>query len=75
MSHETKTKAFNVDFFAYHFENREGKKAICSRLGIASWSKDGKKINIKLNASPVDGRLTLVVPNQDESVDSPEAEA
>jgi hypothetical protein len=70
MSNETQTKSFNVDFFAYHFENREGKKAISSRIGIASRSKDGKSINIKLNAFPVNGRLTLVVPDQHEEVDN-----
>ncbi len=75
MSHETKTKTFNVDYFAYHFEDRKGKKAVCTRLGIASLAKDGVSINIKLNAFPVDGRLTLIVPKQDEAVDSPESEA
>jgi hypothetical protein len=75
MSHETKTKTFNVDYFAYHFEDRKGKKAVCSRIGIASLAKDGMSINIKLNAFPVDGRLTLIVPKQGEAVDSLEGEA
>jgi hypothetical protein len=70
MSHETKTKTFNVDYFIYHFEDRKHKKAVCSRIGIASLAKDGVSINFKLNAFPVDGRGTLIVPKQDEAVDS-----
>ena len=51
------------------------KKAICSRSGIASLAKDGVSINFKLNAFPVDGRGTLIVPKQDEAVDSSYREA
>ncbi len=69
MSNETTKTPFKVDFYAYHFENRIGKKAVCSRIGIASFSKDGNKINIKLNAFPVNGKLTLIVPDQQGEVD------
>jgi hypothetical protein len=70
MSNETNKASFKVDFYAYHVENREGKKPIWSRIGIASRSKDGESINLKLNAFPVNGRLTLLVPDQHQKVDN-----
>jgi hypothetical protein len=70
MSNETTRPSFKVDFYAYHVEHRDGKKAIWSRIGIASRSKNGESINLKLNAFPVNGRLTLLVPDQHEEVDN-----
>jgi hypothetical protein len=70
MSNETINTSFKVDFYAYHAEKREGKKTIWSRIGIASFSKDGKSINLKLNAFPVNGKLTLLVPDRHREVDN-----
>jgi hypothetical protein len=44
---------------AYHVKNREGKKAIWTRIGSAWAHSDGEGFNIQLDANPVDGKLTL----------------
>ena len=44
---------------AYQVKNREGKKAIWTRIGSAWAHSDGEGFNIQLDANPVDGKLTL----------------
>jgi hypothetical protein len=68
-------KTPNVDFFAYNVLDRDGQKPIWSRIGIAFRHKDGKGLNIQLNALPVDGRLTLREPEEVTAVDTPAQEA
>ena len=40
-------------------KNREGKKAIWTRIGSAWAHGNGEGFNIQLDANPVDGKLTL----------------
>lgn len=47
---------------AYQVKNREGKKAIWTRIGSAWPHSDGEGFNIQLDAVPVDGKITLRVP-------------
>jgi hypothetical protein len=44
---------------AYQVKNRDGKKAIWTRIGSAWAHSDGEGFNIQLDANPVDGKLTL----------------
>ena len=74
----TKPKsAFKVDYYVFHVLDRgKDKKAIWTRLGVATRSRTGKEtIHIKLNATPLNGRLTLLVPEEHEEVETAEAEA
>jgi hypothetical protein len=43
-------------------KNREGKKAIWTRIGSAWAHADGKGFNIQLGAVPIDRKITLRVP-------------
>lgn len=45
----------------YHITEREGKKAIWTRIGIAFTNKDNS-INVILNSIPLDGRLQIREP-------------
>ena len=47
---------------AYQVKNREGKKAIWTRIGSAWAHSDGAGFNIQLDAFPFDGKITLRVP-------------
>ncbi len=48
--------------FAYMVRDRgEGKKAIWTRIGSAWPNADGQGFNLQLEATPIDGRLTLRV--------------
>jgi len=53
----TTTKA--PTHIAYHVANRDGKKAIWTRIGSAWAHADGEGFNIQLVANPVDGKVTL----------------
>ena len=58
----TKTEATTTKLpthVAYQVRNREGKKAIWTRIGSAWAHADGSGFNIQLDANPVDGKLTL----------------
>jgi hypothetical protein len=49
---------------AYHVREREGQKAIFTRIG-ASWPhKDGNGFNIQIESVPLDGRITLRVASE-----------
>ena len=43
--------------FAYQVRNREGKKAIWTRIGSAWAHADGSGFNIQLDAVPIDGKI------------------
>ena len=64
MSNETKTTSNKPDFYVYIVEEREGDKGFWNKVGIAYHHKDGKGLNIKLLALPIDGKLTLRVPSE-----------
>jgi hypothetical protein len=44
---------------AYHVRGREGEKGFFTRIGAAWPSKDGKGLNIQIDAVPLSGRITL----------------
>ena len=44
---------------AYHVRDREGKKAIWTRVGGAWPHADGKGFNVHLDCVPLDGRISL----------------
>ncbi len=46
---------------AYVVRDREGKKAVWTRIGSAWSHTDGNGFNLQLEATPIDGRLTLRV--------------
>ncbi len=46
---------------AYHLCEREGEKAVWTRVGFAWAHGDGKGFSVQLDAAPVDGRLSLRV--------------
>jgi hypothetical protein len=46
---------------AYQVRDRDGKKAIFTRVGAAWPNSDGKGFNIQLETVPLDGRITLRV--------------
>jgi hypothetical protein len=45
----------------YHVRDREGQKAIFTRIGAAWPHKDGNGFNIQIESVPLDGRITLRV--------------
>lgn len=46
---------------AYHVRNREGGEGFWTLIGSAWTHADGKGFNIRVDAVPVDGRITLRV--------------
>jgi hypothetical protein len=49
---------------AFQVKNREGKKAIWTRIGSAWQHSDGQGFNIQLDANPIDGKITLRIPTE-----------
>ncbi|MCC6970553.1 MAG: hypothetical protein IT434_10060 [Phycisphaerales bacterium] len=49
---------------AYQVRDREGKKAIWTRIGSAWQHADGRGFNVQIEVVPLDGRLTLRVPTE-----------
>ena len=49
---------------AYHVRDREGQKAIFTRIGAAWPHKDGNGFNIQIESVPLDGRITLRVASE-----------
>lgn len=47
---------------AHHVRDRDGKEAFWTRIGAAWPHADGKGFNIQLDVAPLDGRVTLRVP-------------
>jgi hypothetical protein len=48
---------------AYQVRSNEGQKSIWTRIGGAWPHSDGQGFNILLDALPIDGRITLRIPN------------
>lgn len=57
----TPTSSKMPSHLAYQVKDREGKKAIWTRIGSAWAHADGKGFNIQLDALPTDGRISLRV--------------
>ena len=63
-------------FIAYHVREGEDQKAYSNRIGAAFAHKDGQGHDILLDATPVDGRVTIRTPQErsgDDRNDSKEA--
>jgi hypothetical protein len=60
-SNNTKPQGKTPSYIAYQVRDREGQKAIFTRIGAAWANADGKGFNIQLDALPLDGRVTLRV--------------
>jgi hypothetical protein len=57
----TSTSSKAPSHIAYQVSDREGRKAIWTRIGAAWQNADGQGFNIQLEAVPLDGRVTLRV--------------
>jgi len=70
MSNEnsSKSKGNNPSHIAYQVRDREGQKAFFTRIGAAWPNADGKGFNIQLDAVPLDGRITLRIPEEKEKL-------
>jgi hypothetical protein len=55
------TASKSPSHIVYQVRDREGQKAIFTRIGAAWPHKDGNGFNIQIEAVPLDGRLTLRV--------------
>jgi hypothetical protein len=65
MSNSNPTTASKTpSHYVYQVRDREGQKAIWTRIGAAWSQKDGKGFTVQLDAVPLDGRLTLRVPTE-----------
>jgi hypothetical protein len=51
-------------YIAYHVRDREGQKAIFTRIGAAWPHKDANGFNIQIESVPLDGRITLRVASE-----------
>lgn len=49
---------------AYQVRDREGKKAIWTRIGSAWAHNDGQGFNVQLECVPLDGRISLRVASE-----------
>ena len=49
---------------AYQVRDRDGKKSIWTRIGSAWAHADGKGFNLQVEVVPLDGRVTLRVPSE-----------
>ena len=62
--------------FAYAVKDRgKNRKAIWTRIGAAWPHENGKGFTIELEAMPLDGRLVLTEPKQDDVQAQPETAA
>lgn len=59
MTDTTTTPSKPPTHAAYHVRDREGKKAIWTRVGGAWSHADGKGFNVHLDCVPLDGRISL----------------
>lgn len=50
--------------YAYQVRDREGKKAIWTRIGAAWAHNDGKGFSVQLESVPLDGRISLRLPEE-----------
>lgn len=51
-------------YVAYWVKEREGQKGIWQRVGAAWLHRDGQGLNLHLDLVPLDGRITLRVPEE-----------
>lgn len=58
----TKAASKTPSHIAYQVRDRDGKKAIWTRIGSAWAHADGKGFNLQVESVPLDGRVTLRVP-------------
>jgi hypothetical protein len=49
---------------AYQVRERKGQKSIFARIGAAWPNKNGTGFNIQLDAVPLSGRITLLLPSE-----------
>jgi hypothetical protein len=49
---------------AFQVRNRDGQKAIWTRIGSAWPHADGQGYNIQLDAVPIDGKISLRIPSE-----------
>jgi hypothetical protein len=49
---------------AYQVRGREGQKGYFTRVGAAWPNKKGTGFNIQLDAVPLNGRITLLIPSE-----------
>jgi len=59
MTDTTKTSSKLPTHAAFQVRDREGKKAVWTRIGSAWANADGKGFNILLESVPLDGRVSL----------------
>jgi hypothetical protein len=60
----TATATKSPSHIVYHVRDRQGQKAIFTRIGAAWPHKDGNGFNIQIDVTPLDGRLTLRVQSE-----------
>ncbi len=64
-TNETKTATSkSPSHIVYQIRGKEGEKGFFTRIGAAWPTKNGKGFNVYLDAIPLDGRLTLCLPNE-----------
>ena len=51
-------------YHAYHVRDREGDSGFWTRIGSAWSHRDGKGINVLLDCTPIDGRISLRLANE-----------
>lgn len=64
MTDQTQSK--QPDYMAYSVKNYAEGKSSWNRIGAAWANQDGEGFNIVLDSLPVDGRVTLRLPKQEE---------
>ena len=60
------------DFIAWHVANR-GEKAYWNRVGAAWFHRDRKGVSLQLEVVPINGRIVLRTPLDDETKEQPGA--
>lgn len=60
------------DFIAWHVANR-GDKAFWTKVGAAWFHRDRKGISLQLEVVPINGRIVLRTPLDDEAKEQPGA--
>ena len=51
---------------AYSVREREGQKAIWTRIGAAWPHEDGEGFNVQIDVMPIDGKIVLRTPKADD---------
>jgi hypothetical protein len=49
---------------AYHVRNRKNATSIWTPIGAAWVNKNGNGFNLQIEAVPLDGRITLLIPSE-----------